>query len=189
MSRRIALIAAILLLLLGVLLFFAPHPVYAHENGLTLTSTTTNYLVDVDYETFVIAAGLPGRFTLRLFRDAERQQPVDFTQVFARITRDNEYPDGRLIFSGWIAKGMFGSTGFSTALAEVGSYKLTVRYNNGDTELVEATMPFEVVPAVKDDTWFHADRNFWVGFGICGAIAGVLAAAYILWRRVIRRQR
>jgi hypothetical protein len=63
MTLRFSIIA---LLLLPFMLVAIPERSYAHGSGLTLTATTTENFVDVDYDGFSIFAGEPGRFDLKL---------------------------------------------------------------------------------------------------------------------------
>lgn len=161
-----------------------PRTVSAHGTGLTFTSTTTDYYVDVDYSDFFVVAGIPGRFDFKLFTDEARTQPVDFTQVWARVVRTSDKTEGTTVFSGWIAKALFGSTGMSITLHDVGAYNLVVRYNNGDNQIIEATLPFEVVQGQSEP--FAPDRNFWFGF-----VAGcaVLLCAFLGYRIATQRRR
>ncbi len=165
-----------------------PHFANAHGAGLTFTSTTTDYLVDVDYSAFGIIVGEPGRFDFKLFKDAERTKPVDFTQVWVRISKKTvEGDDAQFgtIFSGWIAKALFGTTGMSIALPESGQYEMLVRYNSGDDEIVETTLPFSVEAAQSKNSFVPSPA------AMLGFAAGALVATAILfgYRTVIRRRR
>lgn len=188
MLKRVAVVIGILIAALALLVFFAPKPTYAHGAGLTLTSTTTDYMVDVDYDAYSIVAGENGRFDFKLFKDAERMHPVDFTKVWVRITKndgDNSDTVFDTIFSGWIARATFGSTGMSITLAESGSYQLVVRYNSGDNELVETTLPFTVDP--NEYNRRYVGPEFWAGGATAAFLIGLIlvVAAYI---RATRRR-
>ncbi len=134
-------LAAAAALFLGIVLAIAvlPTGASAHGSGLTFTATTTDFYVDIDYETFVIESGEPGRFDFKLFKDPERLHSAEFTQVWTRIKRDDGSKTGETLFSGWIADALFGSTGLTYSFAESGEYTLVVRYQNGDDELVETS--------------------------------------------------
>jgi hypothetical protein len=174
-------------LLFVICIIAIPHSANAHGTGLTFTATTTDYYVDVDYSDFFIVSGVSGRFDFKLFKDVDRTQPVDFTQVWVRIAKKSGETEDTLfdtIFSGWIAKALFGSTGMSITLHDAGSYNLIVRYNNGDNQIVEATLPFEVVSGASKS--FAPSVDFWFGL-IVGAF--VLGSAFAGYRFVNRRRR
>lgn len=181
MSLRFPLIALLLFPL--VMLVAVPAQTRAHGSGLTLTATTTENFVDVDYDSFTIIAGEPGRFDFKLFKDPKRVQPTEFSKVWVRILRESDIKEGDTIFSGWIAKAIFGSTGFSILLPQPGSYKMIVRYNAGDSEIVEATLPFTVEESKTKQSFF--DLKFFLGsiVGVALGIAVLLAFKTFIPRR------
>ncbi len=165
-------------------LALVPYAVSAHGAGLTFTATTSNAIIDVDYQAYSIVAGDLGRFDLRLFKDAARIVPVAFDNVWVRISKVNEpNPDraGETLFSGLIAKPEFGGTGFSILIPESGPYTMLVRYSMGDTEISEATLLFTVEPPYREE--FRYGREFW--FGLAGGAAAIALAfgLYLFTRR------
>ncbi len=189
MPRRLILSVILAVIAFALLIFFAPRPLYAHLTGLTLTATTSNGYIDIDYDTFDVVAGEPGRFTLRLFKDEDRKVPIDFSEVWVRIGKRNITKQTEIydtVFNGWIAQPAFGSTGVTLNLTEPGEYTITTRYakkgSEIDDDLAEATLPFTVLPPLEDP--IEIDKNFWTGFGI-GAltIAALGALTYFIQRR------
>lgn len=165
--------------------YMMPHVASAHGTGLTITSTTSNYFIDVDYSAFIIYALETGRFDFRLFKDPERTEPVDFTQVWVRLIQDNETVEGETVFSGWISRAIFGSTGMSIQLPAAGTYRMTLRYNDGDNLIIEETLPFTVDPD-PTRTVVTLDRNFWIGLA-GGAV--LLGAAFLVYSLQASRRR
>ncbi len=187
MWSRIA-IGGLILATVGVCIaFFSPQPLYAHGSGLTLTATTSTHFVDIDYSTFSIVEGETGYFVFRLFADAERTESVEFTTVWVRISlSDTTYspPRDRTIFSGWVARPQFGSTGLSIALPTRGEYVLSVRYNNGDNQLVDTAIPFTVNPPYEESAYNY---HFECLIGLClGGLIPLLIAAVYRYRRQFR---
>lgn len=162
-----------------------PHTAFAHGSGLTLTSTTTDFFVDVDYSDFSLYAQETGRFDFKLFKDAERTESVAFTQVWVRMLKGTEIEKGETIFSGWITRAIFGSTGMSIQFPAAGPYTMIVRYNNGDDQIVEAQLAFTVDPNTDSEP-FSPDRNFWIG--LTGGTV-LLGAAFLVYSMQASRRR
>lgn len=143
-------------IILASLFVLLPESIHAHGAGLTLSSTTTDGLVvDVDYSDLTIEAERIGRFQFNLFRDEERTEEAEYTDLWVRITR---FDDEREItfFAGGIAKQKFGGDGFSITFPDKGEYKLYIRYNDanesdpGDS-VAEAEFPLDVEPNSFND--------------------------------------
>lgn len=179
------------LTLLTVVLFagFAalPHAVHAHgEAGLTFSATSTTedappYQVDIDYAEAAIVADSFGRFDFNLFTDASREKPVEYTDLWVRISeQDSDGKRGQSLYAGSVAKAQFGGTGFSYVFPKGGQYVLSVRYNNagkdgwGET-VAEAEFTLNVLRAY-DENKFNFGTEFWVGLivGLFAALIGLL---------------
>ncbi len=186
MSYKIAITGLLLAIVSTLLVLVHPLPLYAHGSGLTLTATTTDYLVDVDYNTFTIVAEDGGFLGFLLFSDAERTKPVEFTSVWARIASKVETSDHiryDTIFSGQIARSLFGSTGLSITLPQSGEYMLTLRFYNGEDELVDTSIPFTVEPPY-DEQQFNYSMEFWTGLGGGSMFVLLLALLYSFRKRI-----
>ncbi len=158
----------------------------AHGTGLTFTATTSAGYVDIDYETFSIESMEPGRFDFKLFADAERTKPIEYSQVWVRIKRDDGTKTGETLFSGWIADALFGSTGLTYQFPKSGTYTLLARYQQGDTELVDTSFELSVEPGRKERA-FTFTKEFFTGLG-GGLSVALLAMAVGAYRRIIRRR-
>ena len=166
------------------LLSLTPKSAYAHGAGLTLTATTSQHLIDVDYSDFEIYAGESGRFDLRLFADEARTKPVDFSQVWVRVVQKGDLPEGDTIFSGWLSKASFGPTGFTIELPDVGEYNLIVRYASTDETIASFTLP---ITAVKSRARAPLDtRTLAIGAGLGALIP--LMVLFGTWRFATRRR-
>lgn len=165
--------ASVLIVLLIAGCTFLPLSASAHGGGMSLTATTTAYLIDIEYADVSIVAGEPGRFDFKL-ADIATNEPVYFGQVWVRITKENEIVSGDTVFSGSIAKSSYGSTGMSIAMPSSGSYEILVRFGNGDDTIVESTIPF-TVQAVVDKNNGAFNRNFFLGFLVGSVIAFCIA--------------
>lgn len=174
------------LTLLIVATVSSPEQTMAHgEEGLTFSATSTTeggapYIVDVDYSDLVIEAERIGRFDFNLFLDQERTKPVEFTDMWVRITR-NDGERGRTVFAGGVAKQQFGGNGFSYVFAEGGQYTLSVRYNDANIDkfgetVAEAEFSLDVLRSDDEDTFKFDSMEFWVGLigGLFTALLGVL---------------
>lgn len=186
--RRNTFLGAILFLGIFAISFeLIPTVVNAHGEGFSLTATTTDYIIDVDYDYTAIFSGDTGRFNFNLFKDATRTKKVDFTKVWARIVRESDIREGDTVFSGWIAKAVFGSTGLSISLPESGAYTMIVRYNNDDdNKITEATLPFTVYPGTAEQA-FKFGIEFWSGIAGGLFLALIAVSGFVLRKRLSTR--
>lgn len=155
----------------------------AHGAGISFTATTTLGYVDVDYNGYAVESGSAGFFSFHLFKDAERTEPIDFTQAWVRIAREDGARTGTTVFSGWLARPFIGSTGLSFEFAESGTYTIHVRYSNDDTEVAEAALPILVEPGVRERA-FQLSIEFWSGIA-GGLFLSLLVVALIVIRKRI----
>ncbi len=171
--------------ILALFLLLSISSASAHGDGVTISEVVDGFVVDVDFDSQVIESGYPGRFSFNLFGDETRTKEVPFARVWVRVVQDDDSKLGKTIFSGWVAQAVFGSTGMSITLPKSGNYKLIVRYNNeNDEKIVEATLPFTVIPGAEEQS-FQLAIEFWAGIAI-GAVlilVGVVPAAYKMGRR------
>ena len=178
--------------LLVVILFLGfasalPHAAHAHgKAGLTFSATSTTedglpYQVDVDYaEATIIADGF-GRFIFNLFQDATRENTVEYSDLWVRITeQDSDGKRGRTLYAGSVAKAQFGGTGFSLVFPKGGKYTLSVRYNDtskdeGGSTIAEAEFELDVLRSSEENK-FNLSMEFWGGLftGLFGAIIVIL---------------
>lgn len=187
MSYRIAIIGLLIAVVGAIVTLVLPQPMYAHGSGLTLTATTSEYIVDVDYNSFSVVAGDGGFFAFQLYSDTDRTEPVEFTSAWVRISAQVETADRvryDTIFSGQITRALLGSTGFSITLPKSGPYMLTVRYYRGEDELVDTSIPFTVEPPYDERT-FNYSPEFWIGLCGGGLLVLLLGASYIFRSRIV----
>ncbi len=159
---------------------------YAHGSGFTLSATTTDYFVDIDYGSIAVVAQESDRFTFQLYKDADRVIPADFSEVWVRISKRTEANQSEIqstVFNGLLAQPSFGPPGVMLTLYEPGQYNVTARFTNGDDELAEVTLPFTVAPS--SDMQIDYGRDFWFGFiyGVGATPVVALALWFILRRR------
>ncbi len=115
-------IALVIFALCVIVFFSSPEGVYAHGEGITFTSTTTEgYVVDVDYGDPYIKAGSFGRFSFGLFADSTRQEEVKYTYIWVRIVKKDSGRAEKRLFAGAVAKQEFGGNGFSFVFPEEGT--------------------------------------------------------------------
>lgn len=159
----------------------SPKETLAHgEAGLTLSATSTTeggapHIIDVDYSDLIIEAEQIGRFDFNLFADPERTKPVNFTDMWVRITREDGSRVGKTVFAGGVAKQTFGGNGFSFVFPKGGKYTLSIRYNDASKDtfgetVAEAEFPLEVLRSEEEDK-FKFSMEFWAGL-----IGGLLVA-------------
>ncbi len=171
----------------------SPKETLAHgEGGLSLSATSTTkgglaHIVDVDYGDIVIEADRIGRFNFSLFADTERTKPVDFTDMWVLIERDDGDKVGKTVFAGGIAKQAFGGNGFSFVFPESGKYTLNIRYNNATddifgTTVAEAEFTLEVLRS-EEENKFKFSLEFWSGL-VGGLLITLLGMSpFILGRK------
>jgi hypothetical protein len=178
-------IALGLIALLALVVFqLSAKPVYAHGTGLTFTATTTPYVIDVDYDSFVIESGYSGRFTYHIFSDAARTKPVDFDRVWVRIFKESDDGD-ETFFSGWIVKGILGATGMSYRFPNAGTYTMIVRYSAGEeTNLAEGRFSLIVEKGAAEKA-FRFGIEFWSGL-CAGLFLALCASAFLILRTRLR---
>jgi len=190
-------------LLQNVLLAFAfvcvvvaglPEETLAHgEAGLTFTATSTSEngvsrYVDVDYtELAIIARDSSGRFTFNLFADAERTQPVNYTDMWVRIVENNDSKFRKTVFAGPIYRTEFGGVGFLFTFPDSGKYTLHVRYNDANKDnygetLAEAEFPLDVLRSLDENSFDFGSMEFMVGL-LSGAFVALLGLLPMLMRK------
>ncbi len=166
--------------------FVFPMAASAHGEGLTLSATSTTeggppYIVDIDYADLWIEAERIGRFNFNLFADSEATEPVDFTDMWVRIVREDGSKNGKLLYAGAVANQAYGRDGFSFVFPEGGTYTLSVRYSKagedgfGDT-IAEVEFPLDVLRSAGENEFKFDSMEFWVGLigGLFIALLGVL---------------
>jgi hypothetical protein len=172
----------LLALLFASVLLASPTATYAHgEAGLVFTSTTTEgRIVDVDYREAYIEAGSFGRFDFNLFADDKRERVANFTDIWVRIVKKDGSRVGKTLYAGSVAKQEFGGNGFSFVFPEGGTYTLSVRYNDSDSDrfgetVGEAEFELDVLRSSDEDK-FKFGMEFWVGLigGLFVAVVGLL---------------
>jgi hypothetical protein len=163
-------------LIISIVMF--PQTGNAHGAGMTFSEVVDGYQVDVDYSDLVLESGTAGRFTFNLFSDPEREEPVEFTDLWVRIEKKREGKNGEILFAGPIFSPTFGGPGFTIVFPKGGEYELSVRYNNGDKEVVEATFPLSVEKGAGEKNFF--DIGFWRGL-FCGVLAVLLFGGVLMF--------
>lgn len=118
----------------------SPLALRAHIIGPSIEKIIDGYRFDIGY-TSDPSADDTVRFDLSLF-NASTQDEVKFSDAWVRISNGAE-----TVFAGPIAYGEFGKPGFSIIFPHGGDYSLLVRFENGDTSIVEGNFPFKVSPS------------------------------------------
>lgn len=176
----------------AVIIAVTPVSVSAHgEAGLTLSATSTTkdkppYIVDVDYSDAVIEAQRMGRLDFNLFADAERTKPVEFTDMWVRIVKEDG-ARGQTLYAGSVAKQTFGGNGFGFVFPEGGTYSLSVRYNDANKDtfgetVAEANFTLDVLRSEEENAFNFASAEFFVGI-VSGLSASLLGLLPLLMRK------
>lgn len=160
-------------LFLAVLLA-VPFVASAHGDALTFSQTIDGYVANAEYGDSHVTAEVLGRFSFELF-DAERTLPIDFTSLWLRIVRVSDAGETTL-FAGPVFNPELGGAGISYVFAEPGHHTLYVRYQNGEEEIVEASIPIEVEDS---RTLFERYSKQATAFALGAAVCLLLAIAYL----------
>ena len=142
----------------------------AHSTGGTVEATQDGYSVDIGYTPeFPIARNQVG-FDFSIF-SAEVSDP--YTDVWVTIEKNNE-----TFFSGNIFNPSFGPTGFTTILAEPGTYDISARFQNDGVLVTKFRFSIEVassdtsveIPSTEPTNYLLYLSILLLGGGIGGAL-------------------
>ena len=117
--------------------------VSAHGLGQSIEKTIGDYTVEVEYEAPELQAEEPVRLD---FKISKKDMPgsVEFTDTWVRIAQGTE-----TIFVGSIHNPEFGKAGMTFTFPESVNYELSVRFQNKDQTLAEASFPLTVAAGEK----------------------------------------
>jgi hypothetical protein len=140
---------------IGLVLFLPAFFVSGHGTGQSLERAVGDYVVDVGYDSFEPRALESIRFDFQIFL-SESREPAPFTDTWVRVMEGDN-----LLFAGFLAKPIFGLTGMSYAFPAGGIYEVTVRFQNDDTTVAEASFPFPVAEKSKNPDF---QKKFSLGY-------------------------
>ncbi len=144
------------ILVISILLI--PAIVFAHGDGPSIEFVKDGYLLDIGYGQDLMV-GNTVRFDLELFEDVTKE-PVLFSRAWVRVTKEE-----KVLFAGSISDALFGKPGLSLALSQEGQHTLFVRFENDENSIVEANLPFVVIP---DDSKENSGLDELFLFGAAG---------------------
>ncbi len=159
-------ISGTLFLSLFLSFFILPVIVFGHGTGGTFEEVVGGYKVDVGYEPENVLSGESLRLDFDLYDLQDKE--VEFTEVWVNVSQEN-----KTVFAGEINRSFIGGAGMTIVLSNPGEYKVSVRYENGDKSIVEASFPLlvENSDAIKDDSEFSGSKISYI-FGLAGLILG-----------------
>lgn len=174
--------SSVIFILFSFYVLFSDAPLaFAHGDGITFVSTTTEgYIVDVDYGNDTLEAEKIGKFGFNLFTDERREKEVPYTKVLVRVKLNLQGGGSRDVFVGFLPKGHIDYGGIWLAFPERGSYTLSVKYysetENGLIDRTFATEEFQVdiLRSINDEK-FKFTLEFWLGL-----LSGLLLVTVIL---------
>lgn len=117
----------------------------AHGFGQVLERTAGEYTVQFEYEALELQADESVRLDFAITKK-DPSESVEFTDIWVRIAQGNE-----TVFTGSILNPEFGRAGMIFTFPENGEYELSVRFQNKDKTLAEASFPLSVVPSMGNE--------------------------------------
>jgi len=118
--------------------------VLAHGNSFSYEETKEGYLIDIGHDEF-IAADESVRFDFSVYpEDLESVEGEVFSDVWVTLTQDR-----KVFFAGGIDKPVFGTTGFTFAFPEEGTYMLSARFQKDGETVVATEFPITVIPSLE----------------------------------------
>lgn len=157
-----------------VLLGFWHSVADAHGFGLTLEQKLSEgRTAFLDVSTPMITALDPARLDFDIV--GETGESIAYTDIWVRIEQE-----GQLVFAGPVQPSVFGPTGFTLTFPLEGVYTVGARFQNGETELAEASFAVTVDPAFESAKKDGAALSL---FSYGAAAAGGFLAAFIFIKR------
>lgn len=148
---------------------------FAHGDSFSYEERKDGYLIDIGHDEF-IAAKESVRFDYTLYpEDLDTLDTIEgeiFTDVWVTITKDKQ-----IFFAGGIHKPVFGTTGFTYAFPEEGTYTLTARFQKDGETVVATEFPLDIIPPLED----KAQANPLIMYGLSLFSGLILGAAFMLF--------
>ncbi|TSC74434.1 MAG: hypothetical protein G01um101433_1062 [Parcubacteria group bacterium Gr01-1014_33] len=134
--------------------------------------------MEVEYEALELQAEEPVRLD---FAISKKDSPgsVEFTDAWVRITEGTE-----TLFAGGIHNPEFGKAGFTFPFPRRGNYELSVRFQNKDKALTEASFPLAVTASEEQPRPSSALPIYPVLIGGVIGLAAGCALSYLQKRKV-----
>lgn len=146
-------------------------PVFAHGTEVSFEKEIGDYLVDIGYDPEKPEVGLSERFDFGL-TDNKTKVAVSFSDVWVRIEKEKN-----TVFAGGIHNPKFGKAGLIYTFPELGEYSISVRFQNNEETIIEASFPLKVAgSAEKSKKSLPIQPFIW---GILGVVIGLLLSKVI----------
>lgn len=116
----------------------------AHGIGASIEKVVGEHTIDIGYNPSEVEAGEQIRFDFDLLKKDGGVPP--FTDVWVRITSK----DRGIAFAGGLHKPEFGLIRMTYVFPQSGEHELSVRFQNGEETLAEASFPLSVAGSLAD---------------------------------------
>jgi len=157
----------------ALLLLVLPVSLSAHGIGVSYEENKDGYLIDIGHDEF-IAALESTRFDFQVYPlDISTVENEVFTDVWVTFTKDRQ-----IYFAGGIHKPEYGATGFTYVFPEVGTYTVSVRFQNTGKTVVQTEFTLDIIAPLKE----QRKANILVLLGLlvtAGTIAGVAVGLFV----------
>lgn len=159
-------------------LFALPFSAFAHGSGAYYETVVGDYKIDVGFSTPAPVLGESVIFDFQL-RDVDSAlnsgTDVEFQDTWVKIQSDST---DKVVFASGIHNAEFGGPRMSYVFPKVGSYTISVRYENKEGTLAEASFPMTVVPDPSSGPFsVTPEQGTAAGIGLALG-AGVMYALY-----------
>ena len=152
---------------LALTVVLLPSRVWAHGAGKSFEKTVGEYTVEMEYEALELQADESVRLSFAIAKK-DAAASVEFTDAWVRITQGTE-----AVFAGDIHNPEFGKVGATVVFPEGGDYEVSVRFQNKDQTLAEASFPVTVAASTEQNQSNRASQPYsWLVGGILGLVAG-----------------
>lgn len=156
-----------------LMLLVLPVSLFAHGTGVSYEENKDGYLIDIGHDEF-IAALESTRFDFQVYpEDISMVEGEVFTDVWVTFTKDK-----KIFFAGGIHKPEFGATGFTYMFPEVGTYTISVRFQNRGETVVQTEFTLDIIAPLEE----QKKANVFVLLGLlvtAGTIAGVAVGLFV----------
>jgi len=147
----------------------------SHGTEASLEKEVGKYIVDIGYKPEEIKEKETEVFDFNLI-DKTSKEEIVFTKVWVRISNNNESA-----FAGGLAKSSLAKTTLSLQFPESGEYEFSVRFQNEEETLAEASFPISVEKTEPIKKTSESPKL------VLSAIAGALLASAIVYIITTRR--
>jgi hypothetical protein len=158
------------LFFLSFVLLSLPFGALAHSSGTFYETVVDGVHIDVGYSSAAPAVGEAVIFDFTL--DPDQPLVPRYTDVWVRV----ESEDGSVVLATAVHNAEFGGPRMSYVFPRAGNFTISMRYENGNTTLAEASFPITVVPDTK------SGGIPWYAFLLGGIVIGA-AGTYVYTHR------